>query len=106
MEIDDVGDGDKGGGGDDVGSQRTRDHVLRVIARHSAGAVTQAASQDPGLYLLAVACLQNLLVVAVPFKGEGSFFVEHDLDDRMGKTRVLCRPSAPGGRRLSASSNG
>ena len=48
----------------------------------------QAARQDPGMYLLVAAFLQNLSIVAVPYKGEGSFFVEYDLDDPTGNTRV------------------
>ena len=62
----------------------------------------QAARQDPGLYLIALACLGNSLVVSVPFKGEGSLFVELDLDDPAGNIRLACQPSTPtGGRRLS-----
>ena len=63
----------------------------------------QAARQDPGMFLLAEACLDHTMVVAVPFKGEGSFFVELDIDNSMHNMRLACRPSAPGGRRLSLS---
>ena len=62
----------------------------------------QAARQDPGMYLIAVACLKNSLVVSVPFKGEGSFFLELDLDHPAGNMRLACQPSPlAGGRRLS-----
>ena len=61
----------------------------------------QAARQDPGMYLIAAACLGNSRVVAVPFRGEGSLFVELELDKYTGNTRVACQLSAPGGRRLS-----
>ena len=61
----------------------------------------QAARQDPGMFLLAAACLRNPSVVAVPFKGEGSLFVEYDLDNPAGNMRVACQRSAPRGRRLS-----
>ena len=61
----------------------------------------QAARQDPGVYLMAAACLESSLVVAVPFKGEGSFFIELSLDDHTGNMRIARQPSAPGVRRLS-----
>ena len=61
----------------------------------------QAARQDPGTYLIAAACLGGTQVIAVPFQGEGSLFIELDLDDYTGNMRVARRRSAPGGRRLS-----
>ena len=61
----------------------------------------QAARQDPGVYLIAAACLGNSQVTAVPFQGEGSLFVELDLDDYTGNMRIARRRNAPGGRRLS-----
>ena len=63
----------------------------------------QAARPDPGMFLLAAVCLDNHLVVAVPFKREGSFFVELDLDNSTDimHIRTACQPSSPGGRRLS-----
>ena len=48
----------------------------------------QAARQDPGMYLLVAAFLQSLSMVTVPYKGEGSHFVEHDLDDPSDNTCV------------------
>ena len=61
----------------------------------------QAARQDPGMYLIALSCLKTTSVVSVPFQNEGSLFVELDLDDPAGSTRVARRPSTPSGRRLS-----
>ena len=63
----------------------------------------QAARQDPGIYLTVMAGLQNLRVVSVPFRDEGSLFVELDLDDPAGSMHLACQPSAPTGsdRRLS-----
>ena len=46
-------------------------------------------------------CLETTLVVSVPFRDEGSLFVELDLDDPVGGMRVACQPSAPSARRLS-----
>ena len=51
----------------------------------------QAARQGPGMYLMAAACLENTLVVAVPFKGEGSFFVKLGLDDHAGNMHTARR---------------
>lgn len=53
------------------------------------------------MYLLAAACLDNTLVVAVPFKVEGLSSVELDPDNSTGSMRLACRPSAPRGSRLS-----
>lgn len=63
----------------------------------------QAARQDPGMFLLAAVYLDNHLVVTVPFKREGSFFVELDLDNSTNNMymRIAYRPTAPGGRHLS-----
>ena len=63
----------------------------------------QAARQDPGMYLIAAACLGNSQVIAVPFQGDSSLFVELDLNDCTGNMRISGRRSAPGGRRLSLS---
>ena len=72
-------------------------HVYPISLAH------QAANQDPGLFLLAAACLKNPWVVAVPFKGEGSLVVEYDLDNPAVNMCVAVRHSAPtgSGRRLS-----
>ena len=55
------------------------------------------------MYLLAAACLDNSRVVAVPFQGKGSLFVDLDPDDRAGVMHIARRPSTPGGHRLSLS---
>ena len=53
------------------------------------------------MFLLTVACLKNPQVVAVPFKREGSYFIEQDLGDNMWDMYIASQPSPPSGRHLS-----
>ena len=52
------------------------------------------------MFLLAAACLNNSRVVAGPFQGKGSLFVDLDPDDRAGVVHIARRPSTPGGHHL------
>ena len=65
--------------------ERRCGHAQQLIRHHNNGKepwdfpmslAHQAARQDPGMYLIAVAFLGNSLVAAVPFLGEDSLFVE------------------------------
>lgn len=61
----------------------------------------QAVRQDPGLYMLVACCMGQHRIVATPFKGEGTIFVELDLDEPDGSPRVATVPAPPTRPRLS-----
>ena len=67
-----------------------RHHYGRESWESPTSLIYQAARQDPGMFLLAAAYLDHTMVVAVPFKGEGSFFVKLDLDNSTHNMHLAC----------------
>ena len=55
----------------------------------------QAVRQDPDLYMLIACCMRRHHIVATPFKGKGTIFVELDLDEPDGSPRVATIPIPP-----------